>query len=97
MPPEFGETSAASGELLDRALLDYFSIVDEQHLIGVADRAGPVRDDDAGATAWIVSDRVGDGRLVLGVQCAGGFVDQQDSRRLHECSRDADPLTLATG
>ena len=61
------------------------------------DAGQPVRDDHPGPRLRVGGERVDHGGLVLGVQRAGGLVDQQYRRRLEQSARDADPLPLAAG
>ena len=54
-----------------------------------------VRDDDAGAIAHEACDRILDQTLALGIQRAGGLVEDEDARINQESTRDRDALALS--
>ena len=67
------------------------------HEVGVPDGGEPVRDHDRGA-ALAQPGKCGlHGGLVLGVERAGRFVEQQDARVAQQGAGERDPLALAAG
>ncbi len=63
-----------------RAALDHFTMVDDQDLVGVADSAQPVGDDEAGAARHQTQHGCLDLFLRARVDAAGHLVQDQDAR-----------------
>src|SRR3990172_1157530 len=72
--------AVAVEQLLMRSALDDLPLPDHQHLVGVADRAQAVGDDEAGPPLHQPQQRLLDSGLGAGVHAAGGLVQDQDAR-----------------
>ena len=70
---------------------------DQHDAIAVHDGAEPVRDDEARAAAHELGEACLDEALALGVEVAGGLVENQDRRILEQCAGDGQALALAAG
>ncbi len=79
------------------ALLDQSAAVEDQDAVGVAQRREPVGDGDRRAAAGERLERLLDRLLALGVDAAGGFVEDQDRRIVQDRPGDREPLPLAAG
>jgi hypothetical protein len=77
------------GSLFDRATL-----VHHDDAVGVAHRRQPMGDDQRGAPGAQPGQRLLHQRLVLGIQRAGGFVEQQDARVAQQRAGQRDALPL---
>ena len=78
------------------ALLDS-GMVDDDDLIGVADRAQPMGDHDGGPPARKLFERTLDMPFALVVECTGRLVKDQNLRILEENPRNRNPLFLPAG
>ena len=81
-----------------RALFDFVSFFDDNNLVSVDDGREAVRNDHHGELTshlfLVVVDRLLDCFLVDLIKSRGGFVEQQDSWLLDDCSRDGNSLLL---
>ena len=59
--------------------LDNFAVVDDQNLVGVANRAEAVGDDKTGATGHEATHGFLDVIFGARIDAAGGFVENQDT------------------
>ena len=66
-------------QLLMGAFFDDFAVVDDEHLVSVADGAEAVGDDEAGAALHQAQQGFLDARFGAGIDAAGGFVKDQDA------------------
>ncbi len=83
--------------LVERALFNDTALIEEQHLIGIANRGKAVGDDEGRA---VHSQRVHGGLnpcFRFHVQRAGCLVKDQDGSVLQDSTRNGDTLALATG
>ena len=69
--------------------------VDDEDLVGVLDRREAVGDHDRGAPGESDAERLLHERFGLGVEVAGGFVEDHDRRVLQQQPRDGEALLLA--
>ena len=65
--------------------------------VGELERAEAVGDQEGGAVAGELLDRLADQGLVLDVDGAGGLVEDQDGRVAEHGAGQGDPLPLAAG
>ncbi len=72
------EESLRIQQLLVCALLDDLAMVDDDHIIGIADGAEAVSDDETGTPFHQAQQRLLDTRLGAGVNRGGRFVEDQD-------------------
>src|SRR5262249_36237436 len=92
------EVAALAGEeLLVRADLDDLAAFEDDDAAGVPDGAQAVGDDEAGAALHEFEERALDERFALGIEVAGGFVEDQDARVGEDGAGDGDALLLAAG
>ena len=86
------ETGLVLHQLVMRATLRRDALVKHDNLVAVADRAQPVRDDQARdpPTPECVVDQL----LVPGIEGAGRFVENQYCRIAGQCSGNSQPLPL---
>ncbi len=82
-------------QFLVRALFDDLAVVDHHHVVGVADGAQAVGDDEAGASCHQAQQRFLDARLGARVHAAGGFVQDQNGRVGQDGAGDGQQLALA--
>ena len=80
---------------IGRAVVDDAAIIHHIDAVGAADGGEPVGDQDRGAPGHQPLQRHLHLRLALGVERAGGLVEQQDRRVLQEGPGDRDALALA--
>ena len=71
--------------------------LDDEDLVGVADRREPVRDDQRGPPLEGGVEGPLDGGLGLAVEVRGRLVEDDDRRRLEQQPGDREPLPLAAG
>ena len=71
------------------------ALVEHHDLVGAADGGKPVGDHDDGAMFHQVGQRLLYQHFALGVQMAGGFVENQDGRVLEQRAGDGDALALS--
>ena len=71
--------------------------VEHDDLVGVAHRGQPVRDDQHRAVPHQPLDGLLHQPLRLGVERAGGLVENQDRRIAEQRAGDGDPLPLPAG
>ena len=94
---EFFILSVFVDEFLMGSHFDDFSFIEKEDDVCVFDGAQSVSDDERGD--FFVFDDVVDGLLdfvfAFGVECAGGFVENEDFAVFHERPRDRDSLFLA--
>ena len=69
-----------SDELVVSAALDDVTLVHNDYFVSVTDGGQPVCDDDAGAALHELVKSVLNGLLTLGVECAGGLVEDKYGR-----------------
>ena len=72
-------------------------VVEDDDLVGGGDRLQLVGNDDEGRGAAQLLHRGDDIGLVLGVQCAGGLIEQDDRGSFEQGTGDGDALALPTG
>src|ERR687897_2833307 len=84
-------------QLVVRAALDDLSMLEDENLIGAADRGQPVRDHERRPSMAQAAEAVLNHRLALAVEAGGRLVEDQDGRVSEDCARDGDALTLAAG
>uniref|UniRef100_A0A0B7K5W6 Uncharacterized protein n=1 Tax=Bionectria ochroleuca TaxID=29856 RepID=A0A0B7K5W6_BIOOC len=82
-------------QLTVRAPLDDGPLVHDEDLVGGDDGRQPVGDDEHGAALAQLPQRRLDEGLGLGVDGAGGLVEDEDGRALEEGAGDGDALDLA--
>ena len=78
-----------------RAAFHDLAVVEHQHLVGVADGAQPVGDDEAGAALPAALQGRLDQPLGARVHAGRGFVQDQDARVRQRGAGDGDQLALA--
>jgi hypothetical protein len=78
------------------ALLDNPATIDHQEPIGAPYRAEPVGNDQRGSSHQQLSHGILDEPLALGVQIAGGLVQDEDRRVLENGTGDGDALPLTS-
>jgi len=78
-----------------RAPLDDAMIIDHQDLVGVADGAQPVGDDQAGAVCHKRTQALLDKQLGARIHRAGGLVQDEDARVLEDGPSDGQKLAVA--
>ena len=89
--------AAAAHQFGVGALLDHPAVVQHHDAVRPLHRGQPVGDDQRGAAGHRALQRGLHHALALGVQRAGGFVQQQQRRVLQHRAGDADALALAAG
>ena len=94
---ELGEASTPSQEVVTRTCLHDPALIDEHDVVGLLDGAHPVGDHDRGTKAPSLGERSSHRLLVLGVECAGRLVHEEQRSPLQQSSGDPDSLALATG
>ncbi len=62
--------------------------------VGLQHRCQPMSDDECGAILHQPPEGQLHQTLGLGIECAGGLIEQQDRRILEDCARDGDALAL---
>ena len=77
--------------------LDDPAVVDDEDLVGVADRREPVRDDQGRPALEGGVEGALDRGLGLGVEVGGGLVEDDDRGLLEQQPGDGEPLPLAAG
>ena len=77
--------------------LDDLAFLNDWNDIGGADGGETVGNHNGGAAKRRVVEGFLDDTLGLGVECAGGFVEEEDLGRLDDGSRDGDALFLSAG
>src|SRR5208337_3004551 len=77
------------------AALDDKPLLHHKNLIGAADGGEAVRDDKGGAPAHQLCKAALDHGLRLGIERAGGLVENEDARLCQESARDGQALPLA--
>ena len=80
-----------------RAALDHGAFLDDDDAVRLAHGRQPVRDDKARAPAHQHVERLLDDALALGVERAGGLVENQDDRVLQDGPGNGDALALPAG
>ncbi len=92
---QLGVSPARGEEFVVAALLDDSALLEDDDLVGVADGAEAVGDDEAGSSA----PQFGEGGLDEGftfcVEVAGGFVEDEDPGIGEESTSDGEPLALS--
>jgi hypothetical protein len=78
----------------DRA---HLTVVEDDDLVGTANRGEAVRDDEQRAFLGNLIDRAAEGQLVRGIQMRGRLVEQKELRPDEQRARDRDALALAAG
>src|SRR5919112_3732588 len=90
------EASAAK-QLFMASLLDDLSSVEHHDLVGISDRGQSVRNHEDRSALHQPLDRLLNQPLRLGVQCAGGLVQDENRRVAKQRPGDGYPLPLAPG
>lgn len=80
-----------------RAALDDLAVLQDQDLVGGADRREAVRDDQGRAARQCVRQCFADRGLGLGVQVRGRLVEDDDLGLREQQPRDGQPLALTAG
>ena len=91
-----GELAVASQQLVGRALFAHRSATKHHDVVGIADGAHTVGDDDNSLVAHQFGDARLYFRLVLGVKACGGFVEKYDWGILQQGAGNGNALPLAT-
>lgn len=91
---EFGVKFTALYEFLVRASFHDFASAQHQNLIRFANRAQPMRDDEARSPAHQVFERFLDQPFGRRIYAGGSFVEDEYSGIFQQCPRDADSLFL---
>src|SRR3954470_11585799 len=94
---QIGVATAARQQLVVRAALDDPAVVEHHDLVGVPDRRQAVGDRDRGPALRQPVERRLHVALGLGVERAGGLVEDQHRRVAQDRARDRDALLLAAG
>ena len=89
--------AARREQLVVRAALDDLAVLERQHLVGVADGAQAVGDDERGPPVQQLLERVLDQPLGARVDRRGRLVQDQDARVGQRRARDRQQLALARG
>ena len=85
-------------QLLVRAALDDAALVDHEDQVGHPDRREAVGDDEGGAALGEPAQRELDGHLRLGIDGAGGLVEDEDARiGHHRAGEDVTVTNRSTG
>lgn len=92
---EIGVAAAVGHELVVGAGFDDAAVFDHGDEVGVADGAEAVGDDEAGAAGHETREAPLDEALGLGVEVAGGLVEDQDFRIGEDGAGDGEALLLA--
>ncbi len=79
------------------AFFDYRSILHDDDLVGVDDGGKPVGDDDDGAAAHGMIERLLYGGFRFRIERRGRLVEQEDRRLADQRAGDRQPLALAAG
>ena len=79
------------------AVFDDLAVFEDDDPVEAGDRGEAVRDDDRSAALHEVLECCLDQLLALGIQGAGGFVQDQDGRVCQNSARNDDSLPLAAG
>src|ERR1700736_818484 len=79
------------------AAFEDLALFDDQDLVGAADRREPVGDDEGGSALHQEVEAALDQGFGLGVERAGGLVQDQDARVGEDGPGDREPLALAAG
>ena len=82
-------------ELGMRALLDDLALIHHQDAVAGQDGGEAVCDHQRGAMSHQLFERGLHQRLAFGVECGGGFIEQQQRRIAQDRASDRDALTLA--
>src|SRR6185295_4141726 len=96
-PEELGVAPAAGQELLVRAGFDNAAVLDDRDAVGMADGGEAVGDDKAGPAAHEAGQAPLDEPLALGVEVAGGLVEDEDEGVGQDGPGDGQALLLAAG
>ena len=89
--------SVALEQLLVRALLDEFAVVEHEDFFRVADRGKAVRDDEGRAANHEAIERIEDHGFGFGINRGCRLVEDEDRRILEKRARDGDALPFAAG
>src|SRR5688572_18449049 len=88
---------AGAEQLVVLALTDDSPAVHDNDGVGGQDRAEAMSDDERCAFVHQALDGLLDQVLALGVDLAGGFVEDEDRRLLEDRAGDVQPLPLSAG
>ncbi len=80
------------GAVFDGAAIGH----DDDH-IGVADGGEPVGDDDGGPAFAQCRECGLDRGFAFGIECRGGFIEEEDARVAQDGAGEGDALALAAG
>jgi len=92
-----GVRSAGRHELGMAALLDDFSVTEDEDLVSPSGRGKAMSDKQGGSAFHHVLERFLDGFLADRVETAGGLVEEENRRLSNDGARDGDALHLAPG
>src|SRR5579872_3627606 len=94
---KFGVEAAARQQFGVGAGFDQAPGIEHGDHLGIAHRGKAMRDDDGGAVAHQVGERLAHLRLADGVEVRGRFVEDQHRRIFEKRTRNGDALALAAG
>ena len=92
-----GVETARGKQLGVGALLHHAAVIHDDNAVSTQDRGQTVSDDQGGAGLHGFIQGGLDKAFVLGVQGAGGLVQQKDRRVAHQGAGDGETLSLAAG
>jgi len=92
--PQLGIQSPALEQLVVAALLDDAALVHDDEPVHGRDGGEAMGNRDHGLTFHQIEELLLDGGLHLGIERAGGLIQDQDRRVLQEHARDGDALAL---
>ena len=95
-PHHSGELAAPGHQFVGRALLADGAAVEHHDVVGIADGAHTVGDDDNGLVAYQFGNTRLYFRLILGVKACGGFVEKYDWGILQQGAGNGNALPFAT-
>ena len=79
------------------AVADEAALLQHQNALRTLYSGGPVGNNDAGTVLFGVVYRIPHISLRGGIQCRGGFIEDQHRRIFQQCPGDSDALALPTG
>ena len=94
---EAGVSAVRGQQVIVTALLHHPAIFHNKNAIRGADGGQAVGDDQDGAAAAKVAERLLHAGLALGIKGGGGFIQQQDRCAAQDGTGKRDALALATG
>ena len=79
------------------ALFDDFAFVEDDDLVGLKDGVEAVGNGDGGASVHQLACRFFEQGFGFGVECGGGFVENQNRRVFEESAGEGEALGLSAG